>query len=186
MGILFLLLILGLIFKGEYILIIMITYCVGFIIISFWDFYLIKTKIKKGVYIIIGKVKRNIFKLPFPIYFILFCAVLLFIFLIFTNFKSLNINPFPLYFIPLLINAFIINGNFKLMIKDNTIIIIDNSSEKEEWKFSKIIKVVINNNKISFYKKNDEIEISLDNEDDIIKAKQYLSERLKEKFIIEA
>ena len=148
------------------------------------DYYLIKTKIKKGIYILAGKEKRNIKNIPFPIYFVFFLVLLMILDVIFTNIESFIRNPIPLYFVPLIINNLSYGRNFKLLIKENSFI-IDEVFYKKEWRLKKIIKIVINKNQITFYKKKDYISIILKSEEDIEKVKQYLSKNMKERLIIE-
>jgi len=150
----------------------------------FIDYFITKYKIKSSLYIKIGKGKRPFWNyIPQIILFVLLFFICCFD-IVKHSFKE--IHYFDFAFLLMILFAFLFdNFNYIILIKEKTIA-INYSGIKEEWKLSKIVKVINNKNIFNFYKIDERIEVILDKEEDIIKAKQYLSERFKEKFIIEA
>ena len=120
----------------------------------FIDYFITKYKIKSGLYIKIGNGKRNIWNCISQI--IIFVLLIIICSFDIVGHSFEEIHYFDFVFLLMILFGFIFDYfNFTLLIKEKTIA-INCSGIKEEWKLSKIDKVVNNKNILNFYKKTKE------------------------------
>lgn len=74
------------------------------------------------------------------------------------------------------------SDNFQLLIKRKSVY-FNRYMDKAEWKLSHIDKIVFNDNNIIFTKGNKQKEILIENDQEFIKARKFLSDNFSEKII---
>lgn len=148
----------------------------------FTDFYITRFKIKNGIYIRIGKKKSKIWN---SFMFLVLGIILIFLG-IYSNHSNLHWKGIDnkIFLGILLISARILRiENYTILIKGRKIAFKD-FMEQSEWSISKIDKVVLNNNIVSFFKNERKKEFFID-EYEMPKLKQILIEKFNNRLIIE-
>jgi hypothetical protein len=148
----------------------------------FADFYLTTLNIKKGTFIKIGKNKSKIWNsVMFLVIGIIWILLGTYGSHSYLHWKGIDNKIFLGI---LFISASILRiENYTILIKGSNIAFND-FMEQSEWSISKIDKVIMNNNNVSFFKNERKKEFIIDDYE-MPKLKQFLKEKFNDRLIIE-
>lgn len=148
----------------------------------FVDFYITRFKIKNGTFLRIGKKKRKIWNsVMFLVIGIIWILLGIFTTHSYLHWKGIDSKIFLGI---LFISASILRiENYTILIKGRNIA-FNEFMEQSEWSISKIDKVVMNNNNVSFFKNEHKKEFIIDDYE-MSKLKQFLIEKFNDRLIIE-